>query len=47
MTSPPPVQSDSESDEDSQDDKCQDDPVDFLLSSKGIGYIGLLVLGDI
>ena len=46
VTSPPPVQSDSESDEDSQDDKCQDDPVSFLLSSKGIGYIGLLVLGD-
>ena len=44
VTSPPPVQSDSESDEDSQDDKCQDDPVDFLLSSKGIGSICLLVL---
>ena len=47
VTSPSPVQNDSESDENSQDDNCQDDPVNFLLSPKGIGSICLLVLGDI
>ena len=39
VTSPPSVQGEPECGEDNHDTDCQDDPVNFLLSSKGIGSI--------